>query len=121
MAGSGGELNLVVLTTSDMNRARKFYEGLFNLKFDHHTDHGPPHFGVSLGNTYLEIYPSKGEKPCDRYGFRVPNIDECLVRIEGMETDQNKYIISRKADSKWGFGAILRDPDGRRIFLSYAR
>ncbi len=51
------ELKLIVIRTSDPERLASFYS-LLGLVFDYHK-HGnsPFHYGATIGQTVLEIYP----------------------------------------------------------------
>lgn len=51
------DLRLIVIRTSDPERLAGFYS-FWGLVFDHHK-HGssPYHYGTTIGQTVLEIYP----------------------------------------------------------------
>lgn len=109
-------LNLVVLRSSNMERAIAFYSHL-GLQFTRHQHgKGPEHFSSELGSSVFEIYPSSPEGPSTlgtRIGFSVPSLDTTLASLR----DYSQAIISPAKDSEWGRRAVVADPDGHRIEL----
>lgn len=109
-------LNLVVLRSSDMERAVTFYT-LLGLQFTRHQHgKGPEHYSAELGNSVFEIYPASPEGLSTlgtRIGFSVTSLDTTLAAIR----DYPQAIISPAKDSEWGRRAVVADPDGHRIEL----
>jgi predicted enzyme related to lactoylglutathione lyase len=110
-------LNLLVLRSPDIERARSFYSAL-GLQFESHRHaSGPKHLSASLhGGGVLEIYPAPDgiKSQGIRLGFRVESVDlavEALVRGGGS-------IESAVHESEWGRRAVVADPDGNKVELS---
>jgi lactoylglutathione lyase len=111
------ELKLIVIRTSDPERLAGFY-ALLGLVFDHHK-HGnsPYHYGTTIGQTVLEIYPlAKGQIEADmhlRLGFSLEDFDK------KMELLKEKQIVFSTAPGQTDFGymTVVLDPDGRKLEL----
>jgi|SRR3989338_5088428 len=111
-------LNLIVLESGDVERLRRFYESNFGIIFDKHTDHGPIHYGTSLGGVYLELYSSKHAlSATDHIGFEVESIDALLRKL----TDNQQRIHRLPVQTPFGRYAIILDSDGRKVHLSEHR
>ena len=112
----GTALNLVVLRSSDINRAMVFYSklGLHFTKHRHGT--GPEHFSAELPRAVFELYPQSENGPSSlgtRIGFSVASVDEAIKALG----DYPNAVISAAKDSEWGRRAVVVDPDGHRIEL----
>lgn len=109
-------LNLVVLRSADLERARSFYE-LLGLKFTQHRHgSGPEHLASELGGCVFELYslsPNGASTLGTRIGFSVPSLDSVIAAL----SDYPAVIISPPQDSPWGRRAVVADPDGHRIEL----
>ena len=110
-------LNLIVIRTNQPKKLSEFYEQL-GLQFDYHRHgKGAWHYSAEIGNLIFEIYPlMKYQKKPDkslRLGFVVENLDELILRLK----EQNVEIVSMPKTSEWGYFAIIRDLDGRKIEL----
>jgi lactoylglutathione lyase len=111
------EIRLLVVRTSDMARLADFYS-LLGLSFEYHK-HGksPYHYSTSIGNTTLEIYPlAKDQTGADkelRLGFAVNDFDTTIQLLK----DKNTEFLSEPMQTEYGFVAIVKDPDGRKIEL----
>jgi lactoylglutathione lyase len=111
------ELKLIVLRTSDPEKLAGFYS-LLGLVFDHHK-HGnsPYHYGTTIGQTVLEIYPlAKGQTEPDRHlrlGFAVEDFDK---KIEVLKKKQTPFA-AEPMQTEFGYLAIIIDPDGRKLEL----
>jgi lactoylglutathione lyase len=110
-------LNLLVLRSPNVERARVFYAAL-GLQFESHRHAaGPEHLSALLhGGGVLEIYPAPNgvQSQGIRLGFRVESVDravEALVRGGGS-------IASAAQESEWGRRAVVEDPDGNKVELS---
>jgi predicted enzyme related to lactoylglutathione lyase len=106
-------LNLVVLFSPDLERTAKFY-ALLGIRFErerHGT--GPEHLAARLGSQVLEIYPQTGNGGVSevRLGFEINSVDAAVnaVRLVG------GCVVSAPQRGKWGYRAVLADPDGRRV------
>jgi lactoylglutathione lyase len=109
-------LNLVVLRSSDIDRAMAFYSklGLHFTKHRHGT--GPEHYSAELTGAVFELYPQNKEGPWSlgtRIGFAVSSVDETIRAL----ADYPTAVVSPAKDSEWGRRAIVSDPDGHRIEL----
>ena len=111
-------LNLVVIRSSDLDRAQHFYEAL-GLSFERHSHgKGPEHLAAELGpdGFVFEIYPANdkvGDTKGTRIGFRVGSIDNL---INDLVTAGGK-IAQDPHDSEWGRRAVVIDPDGHKVEL----
>jgi len=111
------ELKLIVIRTSDPERLASFYS-LLGLVFDHHK-HGnsPFHYGATIGQTVLEIYPlAKGQIEPDKHlrlGFAVENFEK---KIETLKQKQVPFAAD-PAQTEFGYLAVIIDPDGRKFEL----
>jgi len=111
------KLNLIVIRTQQLEQQAKFYEKL-GIKFQYHK-HGnsPYHYSADLDGTIFEIYPTKNEKSVDRstrLGFQVKNLNKL---IENLEIDKSESIIKHPEQTTWGYSALVKDLDGRKIEL----
>ncbi|MES2923175.1 MAG: VOC family protein [Verrucomicrobiota bacterium] len=109
-------LNLVVLRSTDMERAAKFYS-LLGLNFTRHRHgSGPEHFAAEVGGGVFEIYPQAADGPSTlgtRIGFSVRSLDSAINAL----SEYPGAVISAPKDSQWGRRAVIADPDGHRIEL----
>jgi len=109
-------LNLVVIRSSDLERAQQFYEG-FGLKFIRHQHgKGPEHLAYETDGFVFEIYPRQTEDDSThpvRLGLIVDEIDYLLRRISEMDV----VVLSQAKDSPWGRRAVIQDPDGHKVEL----
>jgi len=111
------ELNLVVLRSTDLDGAARFY-GALGISFQrerHGT--GPEHLAGKLGGgVVFEIYPQgDGEGTLKtRIGFAVDSISELLPALKAA----GGSVVSPPQDSPWGLRAVVADPDGHRVELS---
>lgn len=111
------ELRLLVVRTSDLERLTAFYS-LFGVTFDYHK-HGksPYHYSATLGSTILEIYPlAKGQSGAEinlRLGFAVNNFETIVKLLKDKETE----FLSEPMQTDYGFMAVIKDSDGRKLEL----
>lgn len=113
-------LNLLVIRSADIDRAKLFYE-LIGLAFERERHgNGPEHFAAVMAGCVIEIYPgqhSTDDPPAERLGFSVSGVDEVIPRFR----DAGHTIQSEPRDSPWGRRAVVVDPDGRKVELTEAR
>jgi lactoylglutathione lyase len=111
------ELKLLVIRTGDIKLLSDFYSN-FGLAFTYHK-HGnsPFHYSASIGKMILEIYPlSKSQTKADdnlRLGFSINNFDSVIDQLFTLNT----VFVTPPAQTKWGYQAVIQDPDGRKIEL----
>ncbi|AEW02391.1 bleomycin resistance protein [Niastella koreensis] len=111
------EIRLIVIRTVEIERLANFYT-LLGLTFEYHK-HGksPYHYSAPVGNTILEIYPlAKGQTEADkelRLGFALDDFDNTMTTLK----ERSVEFVSEPIQTDYGFMAIIKDPDGRRIEL----
>jgi len=109
-------LNLVVLRSSNLDRAMTFYSKLgLNFKKHRHGT-GPEHFSAELAEAVFELYPQNEDGPLSlgtRIGFAVASVDDSIRALR----DYPSAVVSPARDSEWGRRAVVADPDGHRIEL----
>ena len=111
------EIRLLVVKTKDIKQLADFYSQL-GLAFEYHQHgKGPYHYSAAVGNAILEIYPlTKHQTEADkelRLGFAIDNFENTIQVLKERETE----FISEPMQSEYGFMAIIKDPDGRKIEL----
>jgi predicted enzyme related to lactoylglutathione lyase len=111
------EIRLLVIRTSEIAQLADFYT-LLGLTFEYHK-HGksPYHYSAPVGNTILEIYPlAKGQTEADkelRVGIALDDFENTMTTLN----DKGVEFVSEPMQTDYGFMAIVKDPDGRRIEL----
>ena len=111
-------LNLVVIRSSELDKAEQFYRelGLFFEREQY--GNGPEHLaaGAEAGGIVFEIYPvgTKHQPTTStRLGFSIDDVDAYMDRL----TELGGSIVSGPQDSAWGRRAVVKDPDGHTIEL----
>jgi len=110
------EVNLIVIRTGQPKELADFYSEL-GIDFDYHKhEKGSWHYSSKMGKLIFEIYPlMKGQETADkslRLGFTVDKLDELIAILR-----KNVEIIAEPKVSEWGYFAIIKDLDGRKIEL----
>jgi catechol 2,3-dioxygenase-like lactoylglutathione lyase family enzyme len=111
-------LNLVVIRSSDLQRAQRFYEALgLRFSWEQHGD-GPRHLATDLGHLVFEIYPAGGGPGLSgvQLGFQVASVAEAIAAVEAL----GAVIVSRGKGRPWRKPAVVIDPDGNRLLLTEA-
>jgi len=110
-------VNLIVVRTKNIKELAEFYER-FGIKFEYHRHgNGPFHYSTELEKTVFEIYPLlKSQEKADkslRLGFDVKELDKLILELDkkGIE------VTKRPTKSEWGYFAVIKDLDGRKIEL----
>jgi catechol 2,3-dioxygenase-like lactoylglutathione lyase family enzyme len=109
-------LNLVVLRSSDIERAAVFYRELGLLFTRHKHGSGPEHYTSEVSGLVFEIYPlSPKSSPTTgtRIGFRVNSVDGVCNLLSKI----GAVINTPPADSEWGRRAVVKDFDGHVVEL----
>ena len=113
-------LNLVVIRSADIERARFFYEVL-GLSFEKQSHgNGPDHYSYEANGLVFEIYPLKEDQtptsPTSptRLGFSIDDVDATMDDLREM----NIEIISLPQESEWGRRAVVKDLDGHIVELT---
>ncbi|MDO8628192.1 MAG: hypothetical protein Q7R56_00370 [Nanoarchaeota archaeon] len=106
-------INLLVLRTQHLEPLKTFYETLLGTTFERHTDHGPAHYSTNIQDLVLELYPTAHDNhPTDMPGLAVENIETFLRKIPTTAIHLAMHNTAR------GTAAIIKDPDGRLIYLT---
>ncbi len=111
-------LNLLVIKTNQVEKVHHFYQQL-GLQFTHHRHgNGPFHYSAEMNGLVFEIYPlPKASLEPDkntRLGFTVQKLATLLSQLDA------SAIISPPQQQKWGYTALVKDPDGRKVELTEA-
>lgn len=110
-------INLIVIRTKHIEKLANFYQKLGILFQYHRHSKGPFHYAAELKGTIFEIYPllKHQEKPDTslRLGFEVDHLDELITFLEKNKVE----ILNAPAHSEYGYFAIIKDLDGRKIEL----
>jgi predicted enzyme related to lactoylglutathione lyase len=111
-------LNLLVLRSSDIERAKAFY-ACFGMTFTRHAHGtGPEHYAHEDDAGVFEIYPAApGASPdTGGLGFAVPRLESVAdaLRATGAAPGEPR-------ENPWGRTFVARDPDGRRVEVKEVR
>jgi len=111
------QINLLVIRTNQPATLAKFYE-LLGMKFQYHQHgNGPFHYATDLNGFIFEIYPLlKNQQEADkslRLGFSVPKLEGLILQLK----KNNIEIVKAPSHVEWGYIAIIKDLDGRKIEL----
>lgn len=111
------QLNLVVIKTSRQEEQVKFYSALGITFNQHRHGQGPYHYAATLEGLTFEIYPlPKNVAEADtttRLGFTVERLNETLQALDAMGVE----TVQAPAGTEWGYVAVVKDADGRRVEL----
>lgn len=110
-------LNLVVIKTNRQEELIPFYNAL-GIEFEHHKHgSGPYHYVADLGAVTFEIYAlPKGVETADdttRLGFTIVGLNDTILKLAALGVE----IIQAPASTEWGYAAVVKDVDGRKIEL----
>jgi predicted enzyme related to lactoylglutathione lyase len=110
-------LNLVVLRSSDLERAVSFYRQM-GLAFTRHAHgNGPEHYTSEVSGMVFEIYPATAKYPSSagtRIGFRIESVDQVIRLLSEIGAE----VLSPPADSEWGRRSVVKDFDGHVVELT---
>jgi predicted enzyme related to lactoylglutathione lyase len=113
------EIAFVGYPTTNMKKAREFYEGLLGLvpasEFGPITDESQfAEYTVGSGTFSLGCMPDwKPTKDGPSLAFEVDNIDEVLKKLK----DNNVVFTMEKIDTSVCNMAIVLDPDGNSVVI----
>jgi len=111
------QLNLVVIKTSRQEEQVSFYSALGMTFNQHRHGQGPYHYAAALEGLTFEIYPlPKGVTEADtatRLGFTVERLNDTLNILGEMGVE----TVQAPASTEWGYVAVVKDADGRRVEL----
>ena len=109
-------LNLLVIRSSNIERAVTFYEKL-GMRFERHAHgKGPEHYACETRGFVFEIYPQRDDNDATtntRIGFNVESVDGALQLLNELDVE----VVAPAKDSEWGRRAVVRDPDGHTVEL----
>lgn len=113
------KLKLLVIRSKDIHLLVSFYKQL-GLEFEYHQHgKGPMHYSCLIDDVVFELYPLlKDQKEVDsstRIGFEVENLDRTIERLK----KENTLIIQMPQKSSFGYTAVVKDPDGRKLELTH--
>lgn len=111
------QLHLLVIKTNRLKEQFEFYSAL-GFEFDYHKHgNGPFHYASKNELPLIEIYPlPKGVDTPDtttRLGFTVKNLDAAIYALR----QKGATVVSGPTTTEWGYTAIVKDVDGRKIEL----
>jgi lactoylglutathione lyase len=111
------QLNLVVIKTNKQEEQVRFYSTL-GITFSHHRHgNGPYHYAGELADVTFEIYPLPKDvtepDTTTRLGFTVESLNDTLNDLVAMGVE----TVQAPASTEWGYVAVVKDADGRRIEL----
>ena len=116
MQTSTARLNLVVLRSSDLEEAARFYREIGLMFIRHAHGAGPEHYASEVNGMVFEIYPmSAKSSPTTgtRIGFQVESVDDTLSKLSKI----GATVVVPPGDSEWGRRAVIKDFDGHIIEL----
>jgi predicted enzyme related to lactoylglutathione lyase len=109
-------LNLVVLRSSDIDRAASFYRMMGLLFIRHAHGSGPEHYSSTVNGLVFELYPMTAKSTPTtgtRIGFRVDSVDGVVELLSKIGAE----VVTPPADSEWGRRAVVKDLDGHIVEL----
>jgi len=109
-------LNLVVLRSSDIEKAASFYRQMGLLFTRHSHGSGPEHYTSMVNGMVFEIYPltpKSSPTTGTRIGFSVDSTDEVTALLEKI----GAVVVTPPADSEWGRRAAVKEFDGHIVEL----
>lgn len=111
------KINLIVIRTDKPEGLAHFY-ALLGISFEYHRHgKGSWHYSANLNQTIFEIYPlSKNQDAPDtslRLGFEINDLDVAIANLKMNDIE----VVSEPKKSAYGYFAVIRDTDGRKIEL----
>ena len=108
-------LNLIVLRSSDIDRAARFYQAMGLLFTKHRHGSGPEHYASEVNGFVFEIYPlgTATSTVSTRVGFSVDDVDSVVEML----LDVGGELLSGPKESEWGRRAVMKDLDGHTLEL----
>lgn len=102
--------------TTDMERTKKFYEGLLGLKPDAGFEDSDQFIEYTIGDTTISIGKMDGWKPSKDgpcVALEVDNMDETISMLKQNNID----FVMETEEFPPCFMAIVRDPDGNQVVI----
>ena len=110
------KLNLLVIRSRDIERAKNFYSELGMLFGKEKHGNGPEHYSSGNDGFVFEIYPLKNLEQATsstRFGLNIDAVDEYIPTIIKLGGE----IIEGPHNTKWGRRAVIKDLDGHKVEL----
>ena len=107
-------LNLLVLRSPDIERARLFYEVLGMTFIRHAHGAGPEHYAHQDERGVFEIYPAKQAEGGGGGGDKT-GLGFAVADLADMREKLAAYQPQPISDGEGGRTFVVRDPDGRRV------
>jgi lactoylglutathione lyase len=113
------ELASLVLFTSDVDAAARFYRAIgLPLEGEDHGE-GPVHFAAEVGDVHFALYPAStpGRAPERRSagssfpGVYVESLDDALRELQALDAQ----VLTGHEVMPWGCRFVAQDPDGRAV------
>lgn len=108
--------NLLVIRSSDIDRAATFYQQM-GMLFDRHAHgKGAEHYASDICGFVFEIYPQRNAEDVTtntRIGFSVDDVDTVIDLLREIDAT----IVTEPADTEWGRRAVVKDFDGHTVEL----
>jgi lactoylglutathione lyase len=114
---TSSSLNLIVIRSSDIERAVALYSQLGIAFTRQRHGNGPEHYSSQIGEIVFEIYPftsNAGASTGARLGFVVTALDQVIMNLSRMGVK----IVTHPKKSELGLKAIIEDFDGHKIEIS---
>lgn len=114
-------INLIVIRTDKPKELSEFYMQI-GMKFEYH-QHGKGswHYSTEIEETIFEIYPLlKNQEVPDkslRIGFQIKDLDNLIINLIINLKKKKVEIFKEPKDSEYGYFAVIKDLDGRKIEL----
>lgn len=122
----GNALNWFEIPVVDFERAKKFYESIFDYQMPEN-QMGPARMGFFLYDSKSGkvggaiVHQPDFHKPAEEgaliYLNCQPDLQAVLDRVEAAGGKILRHKIAVSADEKLGFWALIRDTEGNRIAL----
>ena len=111
------KVNLLVIRSAKPKSLSEFYS-ILGLQFEYHQHgNGPIHYSADVNGLIFEIYPLlRNQKEADistRLGFEVEDLNQIIQKIK----NAGHEIVAEPKQMEWGFVAIVKDLEGRKIEL----
>lgn len=105
---------------SDMKRAVRFYEGIFELKLENISEKDTPYMSFpynvgseGAGGALVQCHGKPGAGGTRIYLY----CDDCLVQTNKVESFGGKVISSKQSLGKYGYYSLIEDTEGNEIGL----
>jgi len=109
-------LNLVVIRSTDVERAYRFYAAMgLSMQPDSHGS-GPAHYVAVVCGLVFEMYPlAPGQAPTTstRLGFQVDSVDDLVPML----VEAGGSVVAPPRTVEGGRHAVVADLDGHRVEL----